>query len=164
MITRVLVATDRSDSADTAVRWAADMANRYEAELVVLQVVLPRAEHGEGDGQVEPATHHVLSDLATFAKELAGDRGHARVVVDEDPARAIVQMSEDADVDAVVVGNLGMSGRTSFLLGNVPNRVSHNARCDVIIVNTARAVSPEREGRAVPIPTLPHIAEEEAEV
>ena len=36
----------------------------------------------------------------------------------------------------LVVGNLGMSGRREFLLGNVPNRVSHNARCTVVIVNT----------------------------
>ncbi|HEX6710699.1 MAG TPA: AarF/UbiB family protein [Rubrobacter sp.] len=40
-------------------------------------------------------------------------------------------------VDAVVVGNMGMSGRKEFLLGNIPNRISHNARCTVIIVNTA---------------------------
>ena len=164
MINRILVATDRSESADTAVRWAADMANRYDAELVVLQVVLPRPEPGEGDGHREPATHHVLSDLEAFSKDLAGDRGHARVVVDEDPARAIVQMSDEAAVDVVVVGNLGMSGRKSFLLGNVPNRVSHNARCDVIIVNTARGATPQPDSRAVPIPTLPHIAEEEPEV
>src|SRR5262249_54796272 len=39
--------------------------------------------------------------------------------------------------DAVVVGNLGMSGRKQFLLSNIPNRISHNARCTVIIVNTA---------------------------
>ena len=39
----------------------------------------------------------------------------------------------------LVVGNVGMSGRSEFLLGNVPNRVSHNARCTVVIVNTADA-------------------------
>ena len=37
----------------------------------------------------------------------------------------------------LVVGNAGMAGRKEFLLGNVPNRISHNARCTVIIVNTA---------------------------
>ena len=38
--------------------------------------------------------------------------------------------------DVLVVGNVGMGGRREFLLGNVPNRVSHNARCTVVIVNT----------------------------
>ena len=35
-----------------------------------------------------------------------------------------------------LVGNAGMAGRKEFLLGNVPNRISHNATCTVIIVNT----------------------------
>ena len=32
-----------------------------------------------------------------------------------------------------------MSGRKEFLLGNVPNRVSHNAGCTVVIVDTMRS-------------------------
>ena len=54
----------------------------------------------------------------------------------------------------LVLGNAGMAGRKQFLLGNVPNRVTHNARCTVVIVNTtdeAPAASPpdepEVEGR-----------------
>ena len=43
----------------------------------------------------------------------------------------------------LVVGNVGMSGRREFLLGNIPNRVSHNARCTVVIVNTAE--EPKRD-------------------
>ncbi len=54
----------------------------------------------------------------------------------EDPAQAIVDCAVAEDVDVVVVGNVGMSGRKEFLLGNVPNRVSHNSDRTVIIVNT----------------------------
>ena len=49
---------------------------------------------------------------------------------------AICEASEREDVDLVVVGNVGMSGRKEFLLENVPNRVSHNAHCTVVIVQT----------------------------
>ena len=64
--------------------------------------------------------------------------GHkARVTAGEDPATAIVAAAEAEKADVLVVGNIGMSGRREFLLGNVPNRVSHNARCTVVIVNTA---------------------------
>ena len=58
-------------------------------------------------------------------------------MVDADPAQAILRVIDDEKVDAVVVGNVGMAGRKQFLLANIPNRVSHNARCIVIIVNTA---------------------------
>ena len=120
-VRRILVATDRSQSADRAVRWAADMAERYEAELLVLQVVAERAAA-------------VLPELEQFAESLGA---RALVETAEDPSDAIVRAAAQEKVDVLVVGNVGMSGRREFLLGNVPNRVSHNAPCTVVIVNTA---------------------------
>ena len=118
---RIVVATDRSESADRAAAWAMDMAERYEAELVVVQVV-------------EKASPEVEAELARFA-EPAGAR--ARVVADADPSGAIVRTAAEEKADVLVVGNVGMSGRREFLLGNVPNRVSHNAPCTVVIVDTS---------------------------
>ncbi|MFL5800007.1 MAG: AarF/UbiB family protein [Actinomycetota bacterium] len=156
------MATDRSDTASKAVDWAANMARNYAAELVVLQVIVPEED---GQGATTAAETAAVSDalpgLQDLASQLAGPRGVARVTVDPDPARGIVQVAQEEKVDVVVVGNLGMSGRKKFLLGNVPNRVSHNARCTVIIVNTAPG---EVTGRTMPIRTeLQHaaLAEEE---
>jgi ubiquinone biosynthesis protein len=139
VIERVLVATDRSESASRAVNWAADMAERFDAELVVLQVILPENPPGTEAGAAE-ATRATFAaeDLKSYANTLAGARGLAKVVVDSDIAGAIVRSAEEEGVDVIVVGNVGMRGRKEFLLGNVPNRVSHTARCSVIIVNTAR--------------------------
>src|SRR5881296_698142 len=135
-----MVATDRSESAGRAVDWAADMAGRFDAELVLLQVLVPENAPGTEAGAAEATrASYAAQDLAKLAATLAGPRGVAKVVVDSDPARAIVEAAEREKVDVVVVGNLGMSGRKEFLLGNVPNRVSHNARCTVIIVNTLRS-------------------------
>ena len=118
---RILVATDRSESADRAVRWAAEMAERYEAELLVLQVV------AEGAAAKLP-------ELTQFAETLGA---RARIETGEDPSAAIVRAAREEKADVLVVGNVGMSGRREFLLGNVPNRVSHNAPCTVVIVDTS---------------------------
>jgi ubiquinone biosynthesis protein len=117
-IERILVGTDRSETATRAVKWALDMATRYEAELIVLQA----------GGAREELERYV-------AEEAPG----ARYVVDteEDPAASIIAAAAAEDVDVIVVGNVGMSGRREFLLGNIPNRVSHNARCTVVIVDTS---------------------------
>jgi ubiquinone biosynthesis protein len=158
VVQKILVATDQSDSATQAVQWAADMAERFQAELILLQVVLPA---GGQDGPVEIDHEATTGSLRRLAEEVAGSRGRARVVVDADPARGVVRACDDLAVDVCVVGNVGMSGRTQFLLGNVPNRVSHNARCTVIIVNTSRpAVSSDRK-RSGPIPVAPHVGDEE---
>jgi ubiquinone biosynthesis protein len=127
-VRRVLVATDRSETAERAVRFATDMAVRYEAELFVLRVLL------SDEGVLGEAGR----ELAEHARELAGERGRSAVVVGEDPAEAIVEAAKREAADVVVVGSVGMSGRKEFLLHNVPNRVSHNAPCTVVIVQTQR--------------------------
>jgi ubiquinone biosynthesis protein len=127
-VQRVVVATDRSKTAERAVAWAAELAARYAAELVIVQVI-PAA-----NGEVDIAGAE--ASLQELAREIAGDRGQARVRVHSDPPQAIVDAAADEGADVLVVGNAGMSGRKEFLLGNVPNRISHNARCTVVIVNT----------------------------
>ena len=136
-VRRVMVGTDRSATAERAVRWAAGFAERFEADLYVVQVILPEHPPGTEYGTAERTQAGAAADdLQHYTRELAGERGHAKVVVDDDPAMAIVQATEDEEIDVLVVGNAGMAGRKEFLLGNVPNRISHNARCTVIIVNT----------------------------
>jgi ubiquinone biosynthesis protein len=157
MVQRVLVATDRSESASRAVDWAADMANRFGAELVVLQIVVPANEPGTQAGAAEATrAQFAAEDLRTYAEGLAGERDKARVVVATDIAAAIVETAEAEGVDVVVVGNLGMQDRREFLLGNVPNRVSHSARCSVIIVNTADLDGDRRpKARSAPAAAAP---------
>jgi ubiquinone biosynthesis protein len=138
-IQRVMVGTDRSEPADRAVHWAAGFAHRYGAELFVVQVVVPQFPSATEFGAAEQTrTAAANNDLAHFARQIAGERGHALVIIDGDPALAIVRAVEQEAIDVLVVGNFGMMGRKEFLLGNVPNRISHNARCTVIIVNTLR--------------------------
>lgn len=137
---RVMVGTDRSETADQAVQWAASFAERYGAELFVAQVISPRNPASTEYGAAE-RTQAALAgeELAAYARQLAGARGHGRVLIGPDPAAAIIRAAEQENIDVLVVGNLGMAGRKEFLLGNVPNRISHNARCTVVIVNTMPA-------------------------
>src|SRR6185503_3568767 len=109
-VRRILVGTDRSETATRAVRWAAQMAERYQAELVVCQSVREGMSKGE--------TQRALAAQGN------------------DPARVMVDLAKAEGVDVIVVGSVGMSGRKEFLLENVPNRVSHNAHCTVVIVQT----------------------------
>jgi len=53
-----------------------------------------------------------------------------------DPADAILDVAEEERADLIVVGNKGMTGAKRFLLGSVPNKVSHHAPCSVMIIRT----------------------------
>ncbi|HVN77829.1 MAG TPA: universal stress protein [Terriglobia bacterium] len=109
---RVMVGTDRSETAERAVRWAADLADRFRADLHAVQVIDPEhhadLEHGAADRvRVAAMTDHLIQ----HARSIAGDRGRARVVIDDDPAMALVRAAAEDEVDILVVGNAGMAGR-----------------------------------------------------
>ncbi|MGH3033659.1 MAG: AarF/UbiB family protein [Gaiellaceae bacterium] len=123
-VERIVVATDGSQTAGRAVGWAAELARKYAAELVLLRVVAEPDPEAEASVQEE-------------AQALVGTRARAKLKVHPDASLGIVEGAEEEGADLLVVGNVGMAGRREFLLGNVPNRVSHNARCSVVIVNTA---------------------------
>src|SRR5262249_36810717 len=110
-VRRIRVGTDLSPTAGRAVAWAADMATRYEAELLLVRVVASDS----------PAAR---DELVRYAAGVAPG-ATALVAIGEDPADAIVETVQRERADVVVVGSVGMRGRKTFLLGNVPNRVSH---------------------------------------
>jgi ubiquinone biosynthesis protein len=124
-VRRILVGTDRSETATRAVRWAAEMAVRYEAELIVTQSVRNGMERAQMD-----------HELTAYVADVAGPDARALVRVGEDPAREMAEIAREENVDVIVVGSVGMSGRKEFLLENIPNRISHMAPCTVVIVQT----------------------------
>ena len=76
----------------------------------------------------------VLGNAAAVAKKAKIDViTHPR---EGDPADAILDVAEENEADLVMVGNKGMTGARRFLLGSVPNKISHHAPCDVWIVKT----------------------------
>ena len=75
-----------------------------------------------------------LSEAADVAKEAGVDvETYAR---QGDPADAILDVAEENKADLIIVGNKGMTGAKRFLLGSVPNKVSHHAPCSVLIIRT----------------------------
>lgn len=117
---RVLVGTDGSDTAVLAVERAASLCAALGASLRIMSA-----------GSDAPAKEAV--DAAGGVAEAAGVPWSGEVVP-TGPAEALLDAA--TDVDLVVVGNRGMTGAQRFLLGSVPNRVSHHASCDVLIVKT----------------------------
>src|SRR5262249_39106860 len=91
-VNRILVGTDRSETATRAVRWARDMAQRYEAELIILQA------GGAKD------------ELESYVAEHAPGSRYRVDSVEQDPAASIIAAAEAEDVDVIIVGNVGMGG------------------------------------------------------
>jgi nucleotide-binding universal stress UspA family protein len=143
----VLVGTDGSDTATTAVRYAIDLARELGARLQIVSAYEPVSPHRlrrEGvDAPANPGwTVNAREDVLALLEQASSD-AHA-VGISEvqtfarqgDAADAILDVAEEQRTDLIVVGNKGMTGAKRFLLGSVPNKVSHHAPCSVLIVRT----------------------------
>jgi nucleotide-binding universal stress UspA family protein len=80
-------------------------------------------------------------DVDATLKEAAAQIDEAGVPVktyarEGDPADAILDVAEEEKAGLIIVGNKGMTGAKRFLLGSVPNKVSHHAPCSVLIIRT----------------------------
>ena len=76
-----------------------------------------------------------LRDAAAVAREAGVEsETYAR---QGDPVDAILDVAEERGADLIVIGNKGMTGAKRFLLGSVPNKISHHAPCSVLIIRTS---------------------------
>jgi nucleotide-binding universal stress UspA family protein len=89
------------------------------------------------------ATAHKAVDRAVerVAQSTDADGAAAAVTIatktdDGDAAQIILDEAEQGRYDLLVVGNKGMTGAGRFLLGSVPNKISHHAPCALLIVRT----------------------------
>ncbi len=146
MFNRIVVGTDGSETAGEAVRQAVDLAKIAGAQLSIVSAYAPvpkrrlqsEQEGAPADVQYEIGPREdvnlVLDGAAASAKKEGLDvQTHP---VEGDPAEAVLNVAEETEADLIVVGNKGMTGARRFLLGSVPNNVSHHAPCSVLIVRT----------------------------
>jgi nucleotide-binding universal stress UspA family protein len=146
LIGSMVVGTDGSETASEAVRQATELALRLGAKVHVVSAYepVPETRLREERQQVPPDMQWMVNPredvdetLSTAARgvEEAGVevQTHAR---EGDPADAILDVAEEQEADLIVVGNKGMTGAKRFLLGSVPNKVSHHAPCSVMIIRT----------------------------
>ncbi|TMK97737.1 MAG: universal stress protein [Actinobacteria bacterium] len=146
MFKSIVLGTDGSDTATEAVRQAVGLARAIGAKVQLVSAYEPVSDQRlkeerrnapedlqwtVGPREDVDATLEAAASLAREASvpvELYARQG--------DPADAILDVAEEQGADLIVVGNKGMTGAKRFLLGSVPNKISHHAPCSVLIIRT----------------------------
>ncbi len=147
MFRSIVVGTDGSDTARQAVREAVELAAALGASIELVSAYEPVAGQRLRDEAREAPRDlqwmiNAREDVEATLREAAAEAEAAGVAVqtyarEGDPADAILDVAEERGADLIVVGNKGMTGAKRFLLGSVPNKVSHHAPCSVMIIRTA---------------------------
>jgi nucleotide-binding universal stress UspA family protein len=143
MYKSIVVGTDGSATADLALERAIELAGLSGAQLHVVSAYEPTPTRVGGSQQSPEAAdwsitpHFKVDAVLDRASDVAqgggveihphGPRG--------DAASAILAVAEEHKADLIVLGSKGMQGARR-VLGSVPNKVSHKAPCDLLIVST----------------------------
>ena len=147
MSNAIVVGTDGSERAGRALQEAIRMAAALQAELHVVSayepvrgariVGAPEAAAKVWAPQPDADVQTTLGEAAASVR--ARDVKVTTHAINKDPADALLEVAAEVEADLIVVGNKGMHGAKRFVLGNVPNKVSHRASCNVLIVSTGEA-------------------------
>jgi nucleotide-binding universal stress UspA family protein len=151
MYKQIVVGTDGSIGANAALDAALELARLTGATLHVVHAhklstayhLAAAVEVGVVPNVVE-ANEAILEESRRICDEAVANAGRLGVKAEAhsvpgDAADALTRVATDAHADLVVVGNRGMSGARRFVLGSVPNKVSHHCPASLLIVDTSHA-------------------------
>lgn len=134
MFENLLVPTDGSDCADTAVRYAEELATRYDATVHVLSVVDSRLlENAPHRDQLEEEYTDIAERTCAELSEL--DTPVTQAVRTGVPHSAILEYAADREIDLVVMGTHGRTGVERYLLGSVTEKVVRLSDVPVLTVS-----------------------------
>ena len=146
MIQKIVVGTDGSDTAAQAVIQAGELAEKLGASLVIVSAFDPvstaRLEKERADAPADVEwTINEREDVDAMLSQISAPLEERNIDVkisarQGNPADAILDVAEEEGADLIVVGNKGMAGARRFLLGSVPNKITHHAPCSVLVVRT----------------------------
>jgi nucleotide-binding universal stress UspA family protein len=144
MFTRILLGSDGSDQSLKAAAHAAEIAKRFDAELIALHVfqvpVAPVTSVGAigiDAAFLEPPNEEIQEGVirrTTTELDKAGVPYTVRREIGFSPAEVIVRTAEEIQADLIVLGSHGAGAVERFLLGSTSDRVLHHSPCAVLII------------------------------
>jgi nucleotide-binding universal stress UspA family protein len=144
-VKQILAATDGSEGSDRAIDFAAQLANTYGANLLIINVMggyglpvelLRQFSNAEGAWLDEMLTSR-SAEILTSARDRVHKLGAPTIVLESrggNITQAIIDFAREKNVDAIVVGRQGVGHVSEFLLGSVPQKLLSLAACVVMVV------------------------------
>ena len=136
---RVLVCTDGSKYANKAVKFAAQFAKNYEADLTILHVIKDVASHRElptypGFISEKERAETIVSRAKEMVEKVNKDITCHEKIASGPISSEIARIAEVERFDGIIMGTKGTSGLRRMLIGSVAEDVIRHAHCTVTVV------------------------------
>jgi nucleotide-binding universal stress UspA family protein len=154
LIKKILVGVDGSKPSDKALSFALDLAEKYFAEILLLNVYqpttplfyLPTISVSAISPIAIPITTATVSKelkaqhekvLSEALKKVKRDKPNLKVstmLCEGCLADKIIEVADEGKFDLIIMGSRGIGGIKEVFSGSVSDRVADEARCSVLIV------------------------------
>lgn len=140
MYKKILVPTDGSEFAKKAQQHALFLANVTGAEIVAVTVTENNFIRGLPLDDEAYQLNQILKErseenLKEFDELNKDDLKITHVIKEGSPARCILEVANEEDIDLIVMGSSGKSGFDRFIMGSVADKVVNSAKCAVLIIH-----------------------------
>ena len=140
MYKKILVPTDGSEFAKKAQKHALFLANVTGAEIVAVSVTENNFVNGLPLDDEVYQLNQVLKErseenLVEFDKLNEDNIKISHVIKEGSPAKCILEVANEEDIDLIVMGSSGKSGFDRFIMGSVADKVVNSAKCAVLVIH-----------------------------
>lgn len=138
---KIMVALDNSDYAEKLMMKALEMSKLYNAELFGVSVIDYSyfsdcdecSKYAEDTQEFWTESFKAVTDkCAKLAEDT--DVYYHHEMLKGNPAEEVIKYADHLGVDFIIIGHLGKSASSSFLIGSVAQRVVSHSKCSVFIV------------------------------
>lgn len=143
-IKKILVPVDGSEANKKAIELAAHMAKSFPAQVILLHVIelnMPSALQVEYSYVQYSYTDEDLKNLKNISQKILDNASELLEGVEVTklsfvgyPVDEILRISEEEDVDIIVMASRGMTGIKKYLMGSVTNNVVHHSKKPVLVI------------------------------
>ena len=140
MYKKILVPTDGSEFAKKAQQHALFLAKVSGAEIIAVSVTENNFVNGLPLDDEIHQLNQILNErseenLREFDKLNEDDLKITHVIREGAPAKVILEVAKEENVDLIVMGSSGKSGFDRFIMGSVADKVVNSAKCAVLVVH-----------------------------
>jgi universal stress protein A len=141
---KILCPTDFSEPSFKAIKAAAELAEQFSAQLILINVVTPHFPVGapgvpagyKAEEYYQELMNHANQTMKTIAKERIPAGVETKWFVERgDAVEEIIARAEKETIDLIVVAPHGWSGWRKWVFGSVANKVANLATCPVLIIS-----------------------------
>jgi nucleotide-binding universal stress UspA family protein len=140
MFEKILIATDGSEHSERAAKLGIELARLSGGKVTAIYVAdISRMAHLPDDMLLFSIRELLVkegNEAVEFVEKLAGETGVPceRVVVEGIPGEELLSYASKANINLIVMGNVGRTGLDKFLLGSVAEKVVRNSKVPVLTV------------------------------